>query len=163
MSVTAENILEVYNNNPSTIVPLTALFYLGLSPFGVNNDSAIKFQDLLTQIQSSSNFPWLTISAASYQLATNTGYFINRPSLVMLTMPLTSDVGDLISISSINSGGFQIAQQNGMNILFGYKYSTTGAAGYLASTNLGDCVDLVCAIPNSLWVVRQPQGNITVV
>jgi hypothetical protein len=163
MSVTAENILEIYNNNPSSTLPNTALIYAGLSPYGVNSDTAIKFIDLLTQILSYQNLPWLTISAASYQLTTNTGYFINRPSLVMLTMPVSSNVGDIISITSINSGGFQIAQQDGMNILFGNKYTSTGAAGYLSSTLLGDCIDLRCAIPGSLWVVRNPQGNINVV
>lgn len=39
------NVKQVYDNNPTTIVPDTSLIYLGLSPFGISDDSASLFSD----------------------------------------------------------------------------------------------------------------------
>lgn len=57
------NIKQVFDDNPSTTVPDTALIYLGLSPFGTNDDSAITGANLFSQI--SSLFPELPLSMAN--------------------------------------------------------------------------------------------------
>lgn len=49
----SKNIDQVYIANPSTSVPDDALFYLGLFPYGTNNDSAINKQNLYKNIKNS--------------------------------------------------------------------------------------------------------------
>jgi len=44
----AKNIKQVYDANPSTTVSANDLLYLGLSPYGLTNDSAIKYSDFFT-------------------------------------------------------------------------------------------------------------------
>ncbi len=46
----SKNIYQVYQANPSTSSGDDDLFYLGKSPYGSNDDSAIKYSDLQTQI-----------------------------------------------------------------------------------------------------------------
>ena len=47
----SRNIAQVYVTNPSTTLSNNDLLYSGLSPYGVTNDSAIKYSDLFTQVQ----------------------------------------------------------------------------------------------------------------
>ena len=46
------NAKEVYDDNPSTTASANDLLYLAKSPYGSGNDSAIKYDDLLTQLGS---------------------------------------------------------------------------------------------------------------
>lgn len=47
---TSENISQVYTNNPSTTAADADLFYIGKSPYGITDDSAIEYVDLQTQV-----------------------------------------------------------------------------------------------------------------
>lgn len=42
----SKNVKQVYDLNPTTTIPNDALIYLGLSPYGVSDDSAVKSQDV---------------------------------------------------------------------------------------------------------------------
>lgn len=59
----AKNIKQVYDANPSTTLGNNDLLYAGLSPYGVTNDSAIKYSDLFAELKtglffSSANTVW---------------------------------------------------------------------------------------------------------
>ena len=104
------------------------------------------------------NLPLVVVSASSAQLATNTRYYINRPSLVMLDMPTIANPGDKIEITNA-SNSWQIAQPDGMNIRGLDKITTTGTAGYIKSMQLGESIILECIIANDLWFVKNVAGN----
>ncbi|VVC75997.1 hypothetical protein AQUSIP_12980 [Aquicella siphonis] len=151
------NVKQVYDNNPSDTLLDDDLFYLGRAPYGQANDMAVRGAVLKNAIRAT----WVTVTDAYVLLQPNVNYIINRPSLVMLAMPASAAVGASIKILNINSGGWQIAQNTGQNIIFGDKNTTTGPVGYLASATKGDKIELTCVIENSMWFVEGVIGNIT--
>ena len=78
-------------------------------------------------------------------------------------MPSTAAVGDLISVVGQGSGGWSIAQNAGQTIHYVSSDTTTGAGGSLSSTVRYDCVDLICTVDNTDFVVKASVGNLTVV
>jgi hypothetical protein len=156
---TAEDLLQIYQNNPADSIQPTDLIYLIRYPYNQNNDMAAP----ASAFSRSLLMQWYNIDNAYAALQVNSGYVINRPSLVMLSLPTESNFGDQITILNIGSGGFQLAQNNGQNIQLGIRVTTTGSGGYVASTAIGDSIGLICVIPNSMWFVNYIIGNITFV
>lgn len=105
---------------------------------------------------------WTVVTDATDDLEVDNGYFANRGAGVTFTLPATAALGDVISVSSINAGGWTIAQNAGQTIHIGNQDSTTGVGGSLASTAIGDTVTLVCSVANTEFVVISSMGNITV-
>lgn len=99
---------------------------------------------------------------ASYTLAANTRYVTDRGGGVAYTLPASGVFGDSIKITG-KLGAWTIAQNANQQIVFGSQ-STTITTGGLASTNVGDCVTLVCttAGANTVWTVDGAVGNITI-
>lgn len=111
-----------------------------------------------------SNFPYTVVTGATQTLSANNGYIANAASgRVTFTLPAVSAVGDFIQIDGLNTGsGWTINQGTGQRIQLGASL-TTVTTGSLASTNVGDCVGMVCAVANLTWLVEDCVGNITVV
>jgi hypothetical protein len=59
------------------------------------------------------------------------------------------------------AGGWKIAQNAGQTIHFGNVDTTTGATGYLASTNRYDSIQLLCITANTDWAIMTTQGVVT--
>lgn len=107
--------------------------------------------------------PITPISVLTFAMVANNGYAANNASPIQFTLPATFNAGDEFFISNIN-GGFQILQNAGQNIIFGNKVTTTGIAGSISSTELGDAILLKGVIANTtLLVMGSPQGNLTIV
>lgn len=155
------NIDQVYIANPSTSAPLTALMYLGLSPFGVGNDSAILVSNFLKQVPSAT---WNDIVASTANLAVNNGYITdNGATLVTYTLPVTVAVGAIFEIAGKSVGGWIIAQNASQVIHMGNQTTTVGTGGSIASTNQWDCVRLVCVTANTTFAVLSAVGNLTII
>ena len=155
------NIDQVYIANPSTSAPLTALMYLGLSPFGVGNDSAILVSNFLKQVPSAT---WNDIVASTANLAVNNGYITdNGATLVTYTLPVTAAVGAIFEIAGKSAGGWIIAQNASQVIHMGNQTTTVGTGGSIASTNQWDCVRLVCVTANTTFAVLSAAGNLTII
>jgi len=105
---------------------------------------------------------WNVVTNSSANLVIDEGVFANNAGGVTLTLPATAAVGDVIIVSSINAGGWTLAQNAGQTIHIGNQDSTTGTGGSLASTAIGDTVTLVCSVANTDFVVISSMGNITV-
>lgn len=109
---------------------------------------------------------WVDQTTGSVTMGANTGYTIdNGASLVTLTLPASSNLGDFVEINGFSSGGWKIAQASGQQIHYGNAPTTSGATGTLASTNQYDCVRLRCAVAGgTIWVVVSSQtAGLTVV
>jgi len=112
-------------------------------------------------LQAAAALQWNVTTASTANLAVNNGYFANNNSGVTYTLPATAAVGDVIYISSINAGGWTIAQNASQFIRVGNQVSTTGTLGTVASTEIGDGMLLVCAVADTQFVcVGGAQGNI---
>jgi hypothetical protein len=102
-----------------------------------------------------------SVETADLTAAVNHGYGANKAGALAFTLPATSAVGDVVSIvGMINS--WNIVQGAGQRIFFGSTATTLGAGGSLASSNAGDCVEIVCLVADTIWYVKSSIGNITV-
>lgn len=109
----------------------------------------------------SSKMTWSVITA-NQAAAVNNGYICNKAGTLALTLPSTSAVGDLISITGMNTAlGWSLAYTTNQQIFFGNS-SATITTGSLASAATRDSVTLVCIIANLTWNVINSVGNITV-
>jgi hypothetical protein len=105
-----------------------------------------------------------TVITVNQTAAVNNGYICNKGSTLALLLPAASAVGDMLSVTGINTAtGWQITQAAGQQIFFGTQSTTSGATGTLTSTQIRDSITLVCIAANLTWNVLSSVGNITVV
>lgn len=104
---------------------------------------------------------WAVISA-DQTASVNHGYFCNKGSLLTLTLPTTTVVGDTIALVNINGAAFsKILSANPGTINLGSSVCTANT-GSLTSTALGDVIFLVAQTTASVWYAHSVQGNFTV-
>ncbi len=108
------------------------------------------------------SFTW-TVIFASQAFMANNGYVTNGGGLVTLTLPAVAAVGDTFRVTNVSAAGWLIAQRALQGILIGNVLTTIGVGGSLASTDLGDSVELICVVANLRFVAQSMLGNITVV
>ena len=103
---------------------------------------------------------WSVITA-DQTAAVNHGYFANKGSLLTLTLPATTVVGDVIALVNINGAAFaKVLSANPGTINIG-STACTANTGSLTSTALGDVVFLVAQTTASVWYAYGVQGNWT--
>jgi|SRR5277367_126869 len=106
-------------------------------------------------------FTWNVVTGTTQVMASNNGYIANNASLVTLSLPAASAVGDEINVVGKGAGGWLIQCGVGQTIVLGSQ--TTSSGGSLAATNENDALYMVCTVLNTEWhLVVAPQGNITV-
>lgn len=112
----------------------------------------------------SGGFTWNDATGAAVTLAVENGYVTDRGGGVTYTLPATAVLGNEIDIVG-KLGAWTIAQNAGQQITIGSSSSTSGITGSIASTNVGDCVTMVCTTggASTVWRVNSSIGNITVV
>ena len=95
----------------------------------------------------------ITVTTATQQMENNKEYFVNYTGgRCILTLPVTSDVGDTIKIRDIGIYGWKIAQNAGQNILLrNGKSSVPGTTGDIHSRIGGAAVELICTVANMTW------------
>lgn len=105
-------------------------------------------------------FSWTEVTGTSQTMVSNSGYISSNGSLVVLTLPAASSVGDEMAVVGKGAGGWKIAASGGQNLRLG----SSNATSYLASSNQYDSIYLVCTVANTTWTtLGAPQGNITIV
>ena len=105
---------------------------------------------------------WSAVTA-DRSLVAEEGVLANKSSgTLTLTLPTTAALGKVIRVSGMQNT-WRIAQNASQKIHFGKVTTTTGAGGYLESSNAKDAVELVCCVANTEWNVISSIGNITIV
>lgn len=112
--------------------------------------------------QYSGGLAWVEVTGTTQTAAANTGYIANNASLVTITLPTTAAIGSIIKIVGKGAGGWRLSQPAGDIVYFGNITSTTGTAGFLASTHRRDSIELVCVTANTDWQVVSSVGNIDI-
>lgn len=108
-----------------------------------------------------SGIGWTEVTGTSQTMSADNGYVSSNAGLVTLTLPTTAAFGTVINVQGKGTGGWKIAQNAGQVIHFGNVDTTTGATGYLASTNRYDSIQLLCITANTDWAVMTTQGVVT--
>jgi hypothetical protein len=108
-------------------------------------------------------FVW-NVATVNTFMSVDNGYVINGAGTLTMTLPATSNVGNIIEIAGSSAGGWIVAQTD-QTIFFGNMSTTPGAGGSLASTVQYDTVKLLCitASPAATWLVLSADGNIIIV
>jgi hypothetical protein len=106
---------------------------------------------------------WNEIFIPSATLSADTGYIINTATLANLFLPVAIPQGSLISIVGKGVGGWKISQQPGQRMFNGSATTSFGIGGFLSSTFMRDCVELLCITANTEFQVLNEVGNITYV
>jgi hypothetical protein len=132
---------------------------------GWNGSVAVPTKNAIyDKIESISVSGGLTISevtGTSQAAAINNWYIINNGSLCTVTLPDTAALGSVVKITNSGAGGWKIAQNAGESIRIAGAVTTSGVTGYLQSTGVDDCIELVCITANTTWKVQSVVGNIT--
>ena len=90
----------------------------GISTVGNPGSSTITFST------AGGGLTWIDESATSASMLVAHGYVADNAALCTLTLPATANFGDVIAVTSNNTGGWLIAQNSGQAIQIG-KVSTT--------------------------------------
>lgn len=102
------------------------------------------------------------VTAASATMTVNARFVSNNAGLCTLTLPATALVGDVIQVTGLGAGGWQVAQNAGQTIHYNSTNTTTGATGHIDSSNRYNAVTLVCVVANTDFVVEASSGIISV-
>lgn len=105
---------------------------------------------------------WAEETGATKTIVVQEAYVANRGTLITFTLPATAALGTEFKIQGKGAGGWKIAQNAGQTIHVGSSASTTGAAGYIASTDTYDAITLVCITADTDWAAESIVGNITI-
>jgi len=109
-------------------------------------------------------FTWSVITADQTAVVNN-GYICNKGSALVLTLPASAAIGDIIEVTGINTAlGWKIAQNANQQIFFGTSSTTVGATGFIQSTAIRDSLRMVCVVSgaSTVWNVLSAVGNLTV-
>ncbi len=140
--------------NPPVLSTITA---------GTNISISNSYGSITISASGSGGFSWNHVTGTSQAMVSNNGYIADNASVVTLTLPTTSAIGDELEIVGRGAGGWTITYGTSQYIYFG-NITTTTTTGSLSSTNAHDSIYLVCTAANTEWTVTTgSQGNITYV
>ncbi len=89
-------------------------------------------------------FEWQVVNGTSYTLAPKNGYISQNSNLATFTLPATANLGDNCRVVAYTAGGWKIVPGTDTQLIRLGNVSTTADTGYIASTSIGDLVELVC-------------------
>ena len=113
------------------------------------------------QAHTASSMAYTPATGGTLALVAFNGYIINGTGCVA-TLPATSAVGSIINIVGL-AGAWSIAQGASQYIKVGKVTTTPGVGGSIASTDVSDCISLVCIVADLGWATQSAVGNLTIV
>lgn len=147
---------NLYTTGNTGIVFQSGTAHQHVTNFAFANTAAtrtVTFPDADGTVAYVSNVLTWNSVAGSFEFAVvNNGYVTTSGSLTTIALPATAAVGSVIAIGGQGSGGWTMTANTGQTIKM--TSSTTTTAGSLSSTNQYDCIEVVCVVANTTWVVR---------
>lgn len=107
-----------------------------------------------------SGFTWNDQTADLNPIVKENGYFADKASRLVLTLPTNAVQGDTYAIAGFGANGWQLSAGTGQIIVLGNQQ--TSVAGNLQSTNRWDQMEVICSPTTTTFIVRHAIGNITV-
>jgi hypothetical protein len=100
---------------------------------------------------------------AAWNIAVNNGYLVSGGTQWVGTLPASAAQGSLFRVAATGALGFIIAQNAGQSIVFGSLTTTPGVGGSIASTAIGDSIEIICTVANTTFLVLSSVGSFNVV
>jgi hypothetical protein len=140
----------------------TSCYITGIAGVTVANVVPVVINSSTGQLGTTSGFVAAWISASSSTtIVPGNGYYANSASLVQFTLPSTPTVGSIFKLIGISAGGWSIGQTGSQTIIYGNKSTTAGSSGSLASSAIGDSVEILYTGSNT-FAVLSSVGNLAV-
>jgi len=141
-------------------------FVAGIVGVTVANTQMVSIDSTTGQlgVVAATTLVWSVITIDQTALVNN-GYICNKASALLLTLPATAAIGDIIKVTGINTAlGWKIVQNANQQIFFGNASTTLGATGFLQSAATRDSVELVCVVSgaSTVYNVISSVGNVTI-
>ena len=141
-------------------------FIAGIVGVTVTNTQMVSIDSTTGQLGviAATTLVWSVITA-DQTAAVNNGYICNKGSALLLTLPATAAIGDIIKVTGINTAlGWKIVQNANQQIFFGNASTTLGATGFLQSAATRDSIELLCVVSgaSTVYNVISSVGNITI-
>ncbi|MBW4635030.1 MAG: hypothetical protein KME30_24955 [Iphinoe sp. HA4291-MV1] len=116
----------------------------------------------------STGMSWTEVIGTSATMTANNGYIANNAARVTLTLPTTAAQGTSIRVVGVGTGGWRIAQNASQQIQYLGLATTSGISGRidaeLTQTNsYRACIELICTVANTTWIVASSVGTVDVV
>lgn len=103
----------------------------------------------ITIANAASGIAWSSISGTTQLAAVNHGYYVSNAGATTVTLPDTAAAGSVVRVAGTGAGGWSIVPGAGQDIQIGAADATVS----VASTNQWDCIELLCTIANTTWVM----------
>lgn len=105
----------------------------------------------------SGSFVWVLADSTPLTLTAQTGYSVQNASQVIFTLPTTCAFGEVIRIAGLSGSGWLININAGQTVIMGTDAISTS----ISSDETGSCVELLCAVADTVFEVISSMGNIT--
>lgn len=158
------------NDTKSVASTFEGQFYHGTGSTGIQYNYRIKADGtairmvagegtVITDIQLP---PCTEVTGTTQAAAINNSYVANNASQVVVTLPSTASIGDVVEITGKGAGGWRLAQNSGQQI-HGDTSSTSGTGGYVQSNSSQyAAIRVKCITANTTWVIQHTRGAITI-
>lgn len=147
----SKNITSVALTNGQLLMGSTAANPVAAALTAGSGVSVTNAAGSITIAMSGGGVAWSNVTTATVAMVVNNGYITSVAASIVLTLPVTSAIGDTIKIRGNTATQWVVAQNAGQIIHIGNQPTTTGVVGLIASTNAFDCVDLTCIVANTEW------------
>jgi hypothetical protein len=82
---------------------------------------------------------WIPTNGTAVQAASDSGYLLTNSQLVTVTLPASTNVGDIVRISGAGAGGWMVKENSGQSILGNFaSYSNSSPVGLPYGGNYQD-------------------------
>jgi len=110
-------------------------------------------------------FSWSVITV-NQTAVVNQGYITNKATTLVLLLPATAAIGDMIRVTGIQTAAsWQITQNANQQIFFGTGSTTIGVGGSITATAIHDSIEMVCVVAGAStnWNIISAIGNLTII
>ncbi len=104
------------------------------------------------------SFVWSAAASSPITGIINTGYYVTNASATTIDVPATFQAGATLAVVGQGAGGWILQMNTGQTLHIGNQSTSSG--GTLTSSNQYDCIEILCVVANTTFVVRNMMGNI---
>lgn len=167
----AEIIFPGYINNVPTIsssVETGDYFFANYSngAFQTIFTAQVELHGIITLIPMAGNgtpsdFKWNPVDTPTQTLVNQNGYVV--VDFVTFSLPPVAVFGEFYRIAGPCPDFWTITQGINQRIIMGNQQSTPGSGGSISATEPGDCADILCIVPNTLFQIIGDFGNLNII
>jgi hypothetical protein len=157
--------VAVNGGTASANVSIVNSISLGLS--GTALTSTVNGQtSSAVQVQPATTFN--TVTTSTHSLTVNSVNYTTYAGLCVMPLPVTSEVGEKVTVISGASGStFKVAQNAGQQCLFGSQdgvsvATTSGVGGHIQSISPNTTAEFICVVANTTWLLTSSVNNLDV-